>query len=325
MVRSGACLAAALAAACAGAAPQPRTVPSVPAPEVTLRVRLASGRIVELPIENYVRASILTELAPVSRDPAALARVFEVQAVLARTFALTGRGRHGREGFDLCATTHCQLVDLDRPAQSRWREVAEAAARATAGRALHYEGRPALTLFHADCGGHRSAAGEVWGGRERPYLTGGADPLPDGSAHAGWRFQIARNRLRDALDRDPLTSPGSRLDRVEVFRRDAAGRAALVLLAGERAPVVRGEELRAALARALGAAALKSTRFTVRQDEDRIEFVGQGLGHGVGLCQRGAMKRAEAGESVEQILQFYYPGTVLDLLRDTPTPPSLDP
>jgi stage II sporulation protein D len=79
---------------------------------------------------------------------------------------------------------------------------------------------------------------------------------------------------------------------------------------------VRGEEFRAALARALGPAALKSTLFELQQDEERIEFVGRGFGHGVGLCQRGAMKRAETGQSVEEILQFYFPGTAL-----APRPP----
>jgi stage II sporulation protein D len=301
--------------ACGGGAPRPRTAPSPPPPDSTLTVRLASGDIVTLALEDYVRGSILAELAPSGSDPEAAVRIYEVQAVLARTFALASRGRHAREGFDLCATTHCQLVDFDRAARSRWREAAEAAIEATRGRVLRFELAPALALFHADCGGYRSAAGEIWGGRDHPYLTGGPDDLPDGAPHRTWQFRIDRAGLREALARDRRTSPGARLDRIEVFSRDSAGRAALVLISGERAPLVRGEEFRIAMARAFGGSAFLSSRFDVHQDGDEITFDGTGFGHGVGLCQRGAIARANAGESAEAILSFYFPGTRLDATR----------
>lgn len=307
---------AVIAAGCGGSA-RPRVTPSPsPEPETTLRVRLGSGDVVSLDLEDYVRASILVEVAPSGGDPETAARIYAVQAVLARTFAMASRGRHARDGFDLCATTHCQLVDFDRAGRSRWRDVAEAALDATRGRVLQFESAPALALFHADCGGYRSAAGEIWGGRDRPYLAGGPDDLPDGSAHRAWQFRTDRPRLREALARDVRTNPGARLDRVEVFSRDSAGRAALVLISGERAPLVRGEEFRIVMARAFGVSTFLSSRFDVRQDGDDIAFDGTGFGHGVGLCQRGAIARATAGESPEEILAFYYPGTTLsDPLR----------
>jgi stage II sporulation protein D len=189
--------------------------------------------------------------------------------------------------------------------------VAAAAVRTTARRTLEFDGMPALALFHADCGGHRSAAHEVWGGRDVPYLTGGPDELPDGARHQVWKITVDRERLREALNASPRTSAGARLDRVEVYERDSSGRASLVLVSGERSPLVRGEEFRAAVARFLGPASLRSTYFWVQQAGDRIEFAGRGFGHGVGLCQRGALKRAEAGASVEEILHFYFPGTLL--------------
>ncbi|MGH9313876.1 MAG: SpoIID/LytB domain-containing protein [Vicinamibacterales bacterium] len=305
-------LGAATAAACGGGVARPKTAPSpVPEPDATLTVRLASGNVVTLALEDYVRGSILAELAPTGSDPETAVRIYEVQAILARTFALASRGRHAREGFDLCATTHCQLVDFDRAARSRWREAAAAALHATRGRVLRFQSAPALALFHADCGGYRSAAGEIWGGRDHPYLTGGPDDLPGGSVHRAWRFRVDRARLREALGRDLRTNPGARLDRIDVFSRDSAGRAALVLISGERAPVVRGEEFRIVMARAFGGSAFLSSRFEVRQDGDEIAFEGTGFGHGVGLCQRGAIARAIAGESPEEILAFYFPGTSL--------------
>ena len=38
-------------------------------------------------------------------------------------------------------------------------------------------------------------------------------------------------------------------------------------------------------------------------------FKGRGLGHGVGMCQEGAIRLSRLGLSHEEILQFYFPGT----------------
>jgi stage II sporulation protein D len=303
---------AAGAAACGGTA-RPVTTPA-PAPssdDRTITVRLGTGQVVTLAIDEYVRGSILAELAPGGSDPESALRAFEVQAILARTYALASRGRHTADGFDVCATTHCQLVDFERASRSRWRDIAAMAVDETRGQVLEFESRPALTLYHADCGGHRSAAGEVWGGRDRPYLAGGPDDLPQGFTHRTWRFAVDRAKLRDALARDRRTNPGSSLVRVEVHSRDGAGRAALVLITGERSPVVRGEEFRMAMARAFGVSVFPSSRFDVSQHGDEIVFEGTGFGHGVGLCQRGALARANAGDSPEEILEFYFPGTAV--------------
>ncbi|MEQ8840661.1 MAG: SpoIID/LytB domain-containing protein [Acidimicrobiales bacterium] len=40
-----------------------------------------------------------------------------------------------------------------------------------------------------------------------------------------------------------------------------------------------------------------------------ISFMGGGFGHGIGMSQYGALGRAEAGHTYDEILGFYYPGT----------------
>jgi stage II sporulation protein D len=140
-------------------------------------------------------------------------------------------------------------------------------------------------------------------------LTAEADPLPGGAAHVSWTFTIEREKLRAALNANPRTDVGDRLDTVDVQSRDTSGRARLVLLNGSRATLVRGEDLRAVVAVALGPRALRSARFDVHREGERFIFNGQGFGHGVGLCQTGALARAAAGETAEQILAFYYPHT----------------
>jgi stage II sporulation protein D len=270
-------------------------------------VELAKGAM-SLPLEEYVEAAVLSEVAPASEDPDALLRMYEVQAVVARTYALANLGRHRAQGFDLCATTHCQLVEPDRRRTSRWASLAARAVDRTRGVLLLFEGAPASTFFHADCGGHTSSVADVWGGPPRAYLPALADRAP-GEPHARWEFSVDRERLRQVLNGDARTAVGRRLDEIRVTRRDAAARAVDVDLLGDARKSVSGTQLRALLSRAFGVRSIRSTRFEVVRRGARVEFSGTGFGHGVGLCQAGALARARAGEPFERILAFYYPGT----------------
>ena len=200
-----------------------------------------------MPLEEYVRGTILSEFAPPSGDPADIERMLEVQAVIARTYAVAHIGRHQRDGFDLCSTTHCQLYQPGRLKTSSWARLAVDAARHTASQVLWFNSAPASALFHADCGGHTSAATDIWGGTAHPYLAGLADDGAAGGAHVTWRYEVGRGELLAALNADPRTRVGTSLRDISVTERDGAGRAMLVVLNGSRAPVVRGEELRTVL------------------------------------------------------------------------------
>lgn len=189
--------------------------------------------------------------------------------------------------------------------------LAAEAVRRSAGTVLWFESGPAHVLYHADCGGHTSGAQQVWGGAAPGYLSARPDDGPAESAHRTWEFRVDRNALRTALDADRRTSVAGRLNAVHVLQRDAAGRAELVVLEGQRQPVVRGEELRGVLVRTFGARSVRSTLFEIRRDGEAFVFEGRGFGHGVGLCQAGAFARISAGASPEEVLSIYFPGTRL--------------
>ena len=99
------------------------------------------------------------------------------------------------------------------------------------------------------------------------------------------------------------------------MERDRGGRAVLVALRGTRESRVRGEDLRAVLGRVFGPKSIQSTSFAIERDGSRFVFSGRGYGHGVGLCQAGALARLKAGARPEQVLARYYPGTRLVVLR----------
>jgi stage II sporulation protein D len=257
-------------------------------------------------MDDYVRVVILSEFSPGPADAAAVEKMLEVQAVVSRTFALFSR--HRRQGFDFCASTHCQLYDPAGTREARWAAAASRATRKTSGVVLWFDRAPARIAFHADCGGRTSAAGDVWTGLEPSYLRALDDGGPAASAHSKWRFAPPRPALLAALNADARTRVGRHLERIDVVRRDGAGRAQLVALRGERAPLVRGEDFRAVLTRAFGFRALGSTRFNVAASSGTFEFTGRGLGHGVGLCQVGAFARISAGATPSQVLAHYFPG-----------------
>lgn len=299
-------------------APQAAPTPSVAPRTISARalaVQLEDGRIASLDLDTYVLGTVSAE-AWVRReeDPDVAERIFEVQALVARTYALANVRRHASEGFDLCSRTHCQIY-REPAANMRWREAIETAVERTRESLITYDNAPILALFHANCGGGTSAAHDVWGGTQRPYLVAVEDRACDvPSAH--WRASLARAELVRVLDADKRTSVGGRLDSIDVLEADRTGRVMLAALAGARSPVVRGEELRGILSRAFGVRSIRSPRFTVTREGTQFIFEGSGFGHGAGLCQFGTMTRIRAGASARDVIEHYYPGTRIMRLRD---------
>jgi stage II sporulation protein D len=290
-----------------GSVPVSRTrIPST----IRVQVHEAGALVVrEVPLEQYVEATILSEVHPDVADEPIAERLFEVQAIVARTYAVANAGRHAKEGFDLCATTHCQLYEPARLKTSRWAPAAHDAVRRTAGELLWFGDQPAHAVFHSDCGGHTSSADAVWGGPAVPYLVAEPDTCPP--EHSEWTFEARATELRTALNADARTNVGPALDRVEISGRDAAGRAELITLRGTRTFVVRGEVFREVVTRALGVKSLRSTLFSVKRAGDHFVFSGHGFGHGVGLCQAGAAVRVRGGVAPAEVLRHYFPGVVV--------------
>jgi SpoIID/LytB domain protein len=277
--------------------PTPRT--GAPAPgRIRLGRTMANGttRVEALALEDYVAEVLAGE-----GEPGAAQAAQQALAIVARTYALANRNRHGDEGFDMCDTTHCQVV---RSATTATR----GSATATAGRVLLHEGRPAQVFHSAWCGGHPERASNVW-----PGLTdlGRAVPAEDTecAGEPGWQSLVRVADLERALRTGGLR--GDRLRGLQVIQRSASGRAARVRLEGFAPGDMSGEEFRTLVGRVLGWQVLKSTLFEVTRTGEGYRFNGRGFGHGVGLCVLGAGRRAASGATVEHILAFYFPGLTI--------------
>ena len=265
----------------------------------TVRVRQASGDTVDLPLERYV-AQVLVGESSVFQSAEAL----KAMAVAARTFGVYGRGRHAAEGYDLCGTTHCQRIDLKGVTPRL-----QAAAAATAGELLWSAGKPAFAVYSRDCGGVTEDVSAVWPEISASYLRRQTDPYCVRAGASAWQWRAKAEDLERALKGSQLRAPRA-IESVTVSGRTASGRARELTLAGGGERVrISATAFRFAVGRTLGWNTLPGDRY----EAAGLEFRGTGSGHGVGLCQRGADEMGAEGRTYREILEFYYPGTMVGL------------
>ena len=266
-------------------------------PPVTVRV---GGAVRRLELERYV-AAVLAGESSVFQSKEAL----RAMAVAARTYAVRLRGRHAAEGFDFCASTHCQHIDLSAVTPRL-----ESIADETAGELLWYAGRPAFTAYTRDCGGRSEEGAAAWPDLAAPYLASHEDPWCAGPP---WRWQPDPLALAAALRRAKLRTPAA-VEHVAIVERTVSGRPRVLSLSGRGESVrISAGSFRFAVGRELGWNWLPGDRYEIGDSGGRPLFDGRGAGHGVGLCQLGADRMGQAGRSYREILAFYYPGTEIGL------------
>jgi len=188
-----------------------------------------SRQIQNIPLETYVARVLAGEAAP-QTPPAAL----EALAIAIRTFAIVNRNRHNANGFDLCDTTHCQVL---RAASA----VTERTANATAGLVLERNGVPVPVYYSASCGGHTEVPSAVWPGSEDPpYLPAQPDDACEGAPM--WTANISAADLTRSFKAAGFR--GERLRDMDVAARDASGRVSKLRLDGFSPDQISGQDLR---------------------------------------------------------------------------------
>lgn len=282
-----------------------------------------SGRLVvnRLPMDSYLRGVVPLEIG--SRTAAEFAAV-EAQAVAARTYSY----KHLNESraFDMYATVQDQVyggLDAEKP-QS------DSAVATTADVVVLYNGQPITTPYHSTCGGSTAAVTEVWFNQtDEPYLRPVSDRIPgsdhyycDPSPRFSWTQNYDGPGLRAVMEKylaSYTNAPKSGLGRITDIReqgRTPSGRvAALTVQTESGSYTLRGNDIRFVLRDPKGAI-MNSTYFTFAEQKDggevsSLSIAGRGYGHGIGMCQWGAIGRARAGQNYRTILETYYPGTTI--------------
>ncbi|MBU1220098.1 SpoIID/LytB domain-containing protein [Myxococcota bacterium] len=272
----------------------------------------------ELPVETYLEGILPSEMWP-----SAPMEALKAQAIAARGQVLAKMGtRHMTDPFHLCRKVHCQAYGGKLHAST------SAACRATAGLVL-FETQSTVvdTVYHSSCGGHTENNENAWGGIPKKTLRGRSDLL-SGKLPKFWSHHVTRPQsawckkgnpsfrwkstisLKD-LARNLSTIGFNRtITRIEVIKRGISGRiTALRVFSGKKSTEIKGELV---IRKLFGN--LKSSMFIHRFTPTEIEFTGAGFGHGVGMCQWGAINRAKAGQNYKTILSHYYYGSILKKL-----------
>ncbi|MBI1798150.1 MAG: SpoIID/LytB domain-containing protein, partial [Candidatus Eisenbacteria bacterium] len=278
-----------------------------------------------LPLETYLRGVVPGEIGALDESQIEAGKA---QAIAARSYTLFYRGRRTTEGFDLYGTVEDQVygpVSSERP-------LASTCVESTHGTVALSNGYPIRANYCSTCGGITADVEEAWPVDPVPYLASHADrgaaDWCAASPQYRWREEWSASEFlsdvaRFAPDEGialPAGGLGDLLD-VRVDARSRSGRVWRLTVVTSRGEVaVPGYSVRRVLRRGGNSSAiLRSNLFKIAVRRDGATLVAQavvasgaGFGHGVGLCQTGALGMARAGESASAILHHYYPGAELE-------------
>jgi len=278
-----------------------------------------------LAVESYLRGVVPLEIG--DRKPGEEAAV-QAQAVAARSYSYVHMSEAQGRAFDMYGTVQDQVyggADAEKP-------IADDAVVATKDMVLKYAGKIINTPYHSTCGGSTAAVQEVWWKEpNQPYLQSVSDRIPgtnnfycDPSPRFKWNATFQKDALRATLDKylaqyssgGPAGSVGA-VTGVRIEGRTQSDRVSAITIQTTRGNyLVRGNDIRFVL-RSPAGAILNSTYFTAETTLDgsgevgALTLNGGGNGHGIGMCQWGAIGRARAGQDYKTILTTYYPGTTV--------------
>ena len=277
---------------------------------------------------------LLDGLVPVEINPAAPMEALKAQAVVARgeVFAKIG-ARHFMDPYLLCAATHCQVysgvdVEKDRPGR---------AVRSTRGELLFLGAKLVDSVYSASCGGHTENNDTVWSDPPSPALRGIGDmplgealnwPSPESDLHAWltvsppvWCRLSTLNReglfrwskVISSEEMDRLVAkvkPIGQVVSIQVLSRGVSGRVKVVRVVGTGGDLLVQREwpVRQLFGNLRSGMFEVEVQFDAEQMPIAFSFHGGGWGHGVGLCQIGAVGMAEHAHDYGQILGHYYGG-----------------
>ncbi|MFK7756249.1 MAG: SpoIID/LytB domain-containing protein [Flavobacteriales bacterium] len=209
---------------------------------------------------------------------------YKVQAVICRTYALSNKFKHAKSGFHLCDEVHCQVykgISESNP------DIISATMKTSDVVVVDEDINLITAAFHSNCGGHTINSEDVWS-QAVPYLKAVPDTFCVDMPHSTWERSVKQVNFMGFLKKQGVSA---HLDSMALFTPDTR-----VTHYQEKLHI---KDIRAKFN-------LWSTLFSVNRQDDTFLISGKGFGHGVGLCQEGAMKMSQLGYSYISILHHYF-------------------
>jgi len=249
----------------------------------------SSMRVVnEVDLETYLEGVIESEAGYTQKY-----EYYKVQAIISRTYAKKNELKHSTDGYQLCDRVHCQVYHHKRLNNTQ----IDSAVSATKQQILCLKnGDFAPTFFSANCGGQTCNPSQVWN-ENIEGLHSFQDTFCIYTKQATWTKSIPLLDWISFLVNDYNFPIDDSLSMQLLYDFKQEERQAFYLHPAYGVPL---RDLREEFK-------LKSTFFNARKEGELMVLNGHGFGHGVGLCQEGAMKMARNSYSFDQIIGFYFP------------------
>lgn len=271
-----------------------------------------------LDVENYLRGVLPPEIGRLKEDRI---EALKAQAVAARSYTVAFLGKNQALGFDLYGTVADQVY---HGYSAEW-SAADRAISETRGVLATYDGKPIAAQYSSTCAGETESNEDAWGGKPIPYLRSvrdreqGSDDFCSHSPVYTWRVAWNRSTLENTLATrlpglDPRKKGEFSLRDISIKSRSPTGRVQLLEInSNHGTTTLRSGQIRSALRRPVrGQPMLRSTKFDLKFRQNSIVAEGGGWGHGIGMCQMGAIGMAGQGYKYDQILKHYYRGIDLE-------------
>lgn len=248
-----------------------------------------NNETISLPIEEYL-IGVLGAESPASFNIEAL----KAQAVASRTFALYQQEKRGY------VTTGDQAFATEEELKTKWQtkydeyyNKIKAAITSTQNEVLYYDNKLIKAYFYAMSNGYTTTSLAVFN-EELPYLNIIIQTLDNSNTN---NFEVTKTISKTQFC-EKLALDCNKLN-ISTPKRDESNRVTMITINNRE---YTGLNLRQQFN-------LRSTDFTLQEDQDNIIITTKGYGHGVGMSQYGANAMAKNGSSYQDILQFYYQGT----------------
>ncbi|MBS1634818.1 MAG: SpoIID/LytB domain-containing protein [Bacteroidetes bacterium] len=240
----------------------------------------------DITLDNYISGVVQAEAGRKSH-----LEFYKVQSILARTFALSHLQKHVAEGFSLCDQTHCQAYFGKTTEVEINKAVSETRDIVVVDENLNLID----AAFHSNSGGETVNSEDVWG-RKLTYLRSVNDSFSVKMPNARWERKMAKEDWLSYL----------KLKHNYPVQDSNARWKAITFTQETRKPYLEANNVRVPLKNVRTDFQLKSTFFTIIPQGDSLLFKGRGFGHGVGMCQEGAMRMAKLGYKYTDVIRFYY-------------------
>jgi len=272
----------------------------------------------KLLLESYLSGVVPAEIPSIKMDEY---EAIKAQAICARTYALNRLGNQGDSFYDVQATVADQVYG----GMDRHSTLANQAIEETRGVVITYDGKPATVYYHSTCGGRLESAAIVWPGHRSPYLEGGVDAVTDIyscsiSPYFRWletrSFSdldslFARQYHMGLLNKSVEDTLEIYFD-LQVVKRDSSGRVTeLQMTYADTTITLSGYQIRHFFKDKNGRSLPSNLFYLTQADDSTLTIHGGGFGHGVGMCQFGALFMARRGFMHYHIINKYFPGTKL--------------